>query len=260
MLVNGVLTNAEIWYGLTEREVSRLEEIDRLFLRKLFQVPVSCPIEALYLETGCIPIRVIISLRRVKYLRHLLERDRSEMISKFFYCQWRKPLKQDWTEQVKRDLEILEISTDLNCIRNMKKYTFKQVVKEKARSYAFYNLLERKSAHSKLNDLSYYELRMQDYLTDQKISVRQARIIFKTRTRMTKYWSNYKGMNMSKFCPICRNDRYIDNQQHSFECKVIKMNIQIENEYAQVFGKIDENLAKTLENIEIFREEFLDEI
>ena len=46
ILINGMLTNCEIWYGLTDQEVSQLEEVDRLLLRQIVNVPSSCPIEA----------------------------------------------------------------------------------------------------------------------------------------------------------------------------------------------------------------------
>ena len=68
MLVNGLLTNSEVWYGLTDKEVTKLEEVDRLFLRQVFQVASTCPIEALYLEMGCVPIGNVIKARRLKYL------------------------------------------------------------------------------------------------------------------------------------------------------------------------------------------------
>ena len=102
MLVNGLLTNSEIWYGLSENEVKRLEEVDRLLLRQIFQVASTCPTEALYLELGCIPLGCIIKGRRIKYLHHLTTVDENEMLSKFFYTQWKYPgAKNEWTEQVK---------------------------------------------------------------------------------------------------------------------------------------------------------------
>ena len=33
MLVNGILTNCESWYGLTQTEVDQLEDVDKLLLR-----------------------------------------------------------------------------------------------------------------------------------------------------------------------------------------------------------------------------------
>ena len=106
MLVNGLLTNSEVWYGLTESEVTRLEEVDRLLLRQVLQVASSCPIEALYLELGCVPLGIVIKSRRIKYLHHLVTRNEEEMIFKFFLTQWKYPTgKNEWTECVKKDLK-----------------------------------------------------------------------------------------------------------------------------------------------------------
>ena len=86
MFVNGLHTNCEVWHGLTEGEVTKLEEVDRLLMRKIFQVAPSCPIEALYLESGCITIGIIIKSNRINYLHHLATRKDEEMLTKVFYA------------------------------------------------------------------------------------------------------------------------------------------------------------------------------
>ena len=85
MLVNGMLTYCESWYGLTQTEVDQLEDVDKLLLRQVFGVASSCPIEALYLELGCLPLSLIIKSRRINYLQYLAKRDSNEMLSKFFH-------------------------------------------------------------------------------------------------------------------------------------------------------------------------------
>ena len=52
MLINGTLYNAEIWHNLLKREIEELENVDKIFIRKLQGVPKSTPIEAFYLEFG----------------------------------------------------------------------------------------------------------------------------------------------------------------------------------------------------------------
>ena len=39
MLINGILTNSEVWYNLLKSEIKELEDIDRLLLRRLLRVP-----------------------------------------------------------------------------------------------------------------------------------------------------------------------------------------------------------------------------
>ena len=46
MLINGKLTNAEIWYNLTKNEIEEFESLARLFFRRLLEVPITRPNEA----------------------------------------------------------------------------------------------------------------------------------------------------------------------------------------------------------------------
>ena len=73
MLINGTLTNAEIWYNLTKSEI---ESMDRLFFRRLMEVPITTPTESYYLEFGILPVNVILKTRRINYLHSLLKRDK----------------------------------------------------------------------------------------------------------------------------------------------------------------------------------------
>ena len=95
MFFNAILTNLEIWYNLKQSEIDDLEDLDRLLLRKVFGTLSSCSKEALFLESGAIPIGVIIKSRRVKYLNYLVKENPESMLSKFFYAQWQNEAKND---------------------------------------------------------------------------------------------------------------------------------------------------------------------
>ena len=58
LLVNSILTNSEAWYGLTKSDIELLESVDELLLRRILEVPSTCPKEMLYLEMGCLPIKM----------------------------------------------------------------------------------------------------------------------------------------------------------------------------------------------------------
>ena len=259
ILINGMLFNCEVWYGLTRNQIERLESIDILFLRKLFNVTFSCPTEALFLETGCLPLRFIIASRRLNYLHNLASRQPSEMLSKFFQAQWADPCKNDWSEQVKIDLKSYGLSEDLSEISKFSKSRFKEVVKLETRGIAFTYLMSKKKLHSKLNNLQYCELKTQPYLKQEELTVSQARIIFKSRCRMTVYWENYKGWNLEKSCPVCKITGELDSQGHSFSCSVVVSNIKVAGSLEDIFKEkmIDLQVVKTVENIEKFREEYL---
>ena len=61
MLINGVLFNSEAWHAIKENEVKILESVDEHLLRSIVGAHAKTPVEFLYLETGTMPIRFIIS-------------------------------------------------------------------------------------------------------------------------------------------------------------------------------------------------------
>ena len=260
ILVNGILTNSEVWYNLTKNEIKQLEDVDKLLLRQVFSVPSSCPIEALYLELGCMPLEFIIKTRRINYLHYLVSRDKNEMLFKFFITQWNYPAsRNEWTEQVRKDLKDFDLIEDLEWIKTKSKLTFKTLVKIKAREIAFTYLNNKKATHSKLKNLFYVELEIQQYLKDKKITRKQAHILFRFRTRMANYWDNFKGSQYNPVCPVCNDANSVDTQQHSFQCNVLAQYVEVNGKYEDIFySKVDNKLAETVENITKLRENYIE--
>ena len=86
--------------------------MDRLLIRQVFSV------EVLYLDLECVPIGLVSKSRRVNYLHHFVTTIEEEMLLKFFHTQWKYPAqKNEWTEQVKVDLQELGIDDDLRLIK-----------------------------------------------------------------------------------------------------------------------------------------------
>ena len=177
------------------------------------------------------------------------------MLYRVFINQWKYPVKGDWVEEVKLNLSELGINLSLDEIKSKSKASFKRMVKAKIKEYTLNHLLELKEKHSKMDNLHYSELKMQDYLRDPKISVVEAKNIFRFRTRSAHFKENMKSYYTELLCPLC--NEHLDTQAHSFECRVVKMNIKIEGSYKDVFGKkIKPELAKTLLNITNLRENY----
>ena len=72
MLINAILFNSEAWHSVEKEDIKKLEKIDEMLLRSLMGSHQKTPIEFLYLETGSLPIRYIISIRRMNYLKTIL--------------------------------------------------------------------------------------------------------------------------------------------------------------------------------------------
>ena len=63
------------------------------------------------------------------------------MLPKVFRAQLRRPVKGDWTEIVKKDLEDFDIKLSFDEIRRKTKDSFKKIVIEACKKYSFKNLL-----------------------------------------------------------------------------------------------------------------------
>ena len=193
MFVNGTLTNADVWYGLENKDLKPLEDLDRQLIRKEFIFPISTPLEALHLELGLLPLSCIVKERRVNYLHYLLKSDHSKMLHKFFEAQMENPSKKDWAEQIRADLTDLGFKEDLEWIQSESEYTFKKLVKVRIKEFALDKLNENKFEHSKMDSLIYPELKIQDYLISEDFSIEEKRILFHSRTRMVDYSENFRG-------------------------------------------------------------------
>ena len=245
MLINGVLTNAEIWYNLQKSEIKELEDLDKILLRKPLGAPVSTPGEAFFLELGILPINIIIKSRRINYLHYLLTRKETEMLSIFFFTQWNNPTKGDWCEQIKSDLEEFGISCNFELIKSKTKNAFKNLVKIKAKEQTLKILTEKQSKHSKMSKLHYSEIKIQDYFHLPKVKINQKRTIFKWRTHMENFAENYRGREGPSLCPLC--ETHLDNQETSVRCPEVKKELNINANIKDVF---EEDISlKTIETI-----------
>ena len=63
LFLNSILTNADVWYGLSDKQVCQVEVVDRLLLRKFLNTPISTPIEGIQLELGTFSVGTIIKAR-----------------------------------------------------------------------------------------------------------------------------------------------------------------------------------------------------
>ena len=233
MFINGILTNAEVWYNLNKDDIKALEDLDLVLLRKVMKVPYTTPKEAYYLELGILSIGTIIKMRRVKYVHYILNRSKDDMLYRFFLTQLQYPTPGDWTEQVKQDFEDLGIPFNFELIQKKSKNQFKNFVKIKTEEYELNRMQEKQTKHSKMNNLSYDEMKTQGYLQTEGITTEEALNLFKWRVRMAPVGENFRAGQSSTVCPLCST--HLDNQAMTINCvkiqQIVKTNIKIEDIY-----------------------------
>ena len=227
LFVSSLLFNEEVWYGIKTSELAALESPDRKLLKRILGLPSSAPSAELYLELGLMRIGTILKARRLNFLHYLTKLTRSEMLSKFFRCQWCYTKEYDWCTQIRKDLADFDLPSDLAKISSSSKIKWNTLVKKRAKVFELRELLNMKQSKykSKMGDLVYNSLTMQDYLVECEVNL--AKIILSYRLNMSKFWGNFKGKEKMKMCPLC--DSHEDLQCLSFQCPVIieKVNPQV---------------------------------
>ena len=115
----------------------------------------------------------------------------TDLLKQFFEIQKKYPAKNDWILTIKEDLETLSLKMTFDEIKFTKKAIFKKIIKEKACLSAFTYLLEQKEEHTKMEFLSYNKLSVQSYFCTSEISTKNAKSIFKYRTKMSNVKENF---------------------------------------------------------------------
>ena len=248
ILVNGMLTNAETWYNLTAAELKDFEKIDRLFFMKLFEVPRSTPMIAFYLETGSLPLWVMIKVRRLIYLHTILRSPKTGMLYRVFIIQWKFPAPGDWILQVRDDLMDFDLPSDLEWLSRKSANVFKTLVKKKARLFAFQELESKKETYKKLKSLKYSELKVENYLMDEKFRYDEKKTLFQFRTRMAKFGNNFKSGKILTICPLCK--LHFDDQSLCLKCPKIRKQIECDIDISDLFTEnISSKTAKVLSEV-----------
>ena len=121
--------------------------------------------------------------------------------------------------------------------------------------YEYNQLMNIKQTHSKLNNLCYTKLELQNYLKLEVLNASEAQMLFKYRVRMASYGENFRGEENAILCPLCYT--HLDSQKMCYEnCPVLRQNIKISGSYNQIFDtSVSIEVVQTLSRIDRLRDE-----
>lgn len=227
LLLSTLISNSEVWYNLTNKDISKLESVDEALLRRILSAHSKTPLELLYLETGNIPIRFIIMARRLNFLWYILNEEEDLLIRRCLEAQMDHPSRGNWVKTVTEDMKDLEINLDkptIDQIEGTDKLTFKQIIKSKVQRKAFEHLTKLKDSHSKARKLRHKNLEMQRYLKPETedLTIIEKKFIFAARTRMLDLKGNFKSGLAEIKCRKCHMEE--ETQKHLLECPQLSDN------------------------------------
>ena len=114
ILVNSLLFTAETWSNLKEADIKRLEQVDQGLLSSLVSGHSKCASEFVYLETGSLKLRHILTQNRLMFHHYLLGLNEEETLKKVYEKQKKDPTKSDWFQLLTKDFQFIEETMDEN--------------------------------------------------------------------------------------------------------------------------------------------------
>ena len=266
IFLNGILTNAEAWYNVKEEHLKILEAADNELMRKLLNAHSKTACELLFLETGKIPIRHIISKKRFMYLWHILKQNDDQLIKKVYDAQKIKCTKGDWYETIQHEKDKYGIAETDEEISKLSKNKFRKLVENKVNSHAFNSLKQKAASHSKsLNILDEVKnqgiVKRRSYLKENTLSRSDCQLLFQLRTKMLDVKANFSNMyNKDLTCRTCKEAGTIENEDHILQCEILKSEIEnSEVSFDYVFKDLKKQIlaVKTFKSVLRKREVFL---
>ena len=110
------------------------------------------------------------------YYWTLLNKSDDELAKQVFNIQNKFSVKDDWVNQVKLDLNELEIQITEEKIKGMKYEEYKKIIRTKLDEKFLDYLLLLKASHTKTENLTSYSL--QEYLKSENLTFKQKQLLF----------------------------------------------------------------------------------
>ena len=102
VFLNGILTNAESWHGLSSTHIRQLESMDKLLIRKLLNTPVTTHIESMYIEHWLLSLNTTIKACRLNFQHFLVTRSKVKWSKEFSNNSGTGLLRMIWQLQCAR--------------------------------------------------------------------------------------------------------------------------------------------------------------
>ena len=257
MLINGILTNSEVWYNVGEDHYKVLESADKDLMKRMLDAHSKTASELFYLETGKIPIRFLISKRRLNYLWQILTRNDDELIKKVYNTQKVTSTKGDWFGMIQKEKTKYGIEVSDDEIAKMSRFRFKSLVDKRVNSFAFEYLKGIAVKHSKstkiLEETSKLKsLKRKDYLKENNLSKKDSQLLFRLRTRMLDVKSNFGEMYENDLkCRTCSVASAEENEDHLLVCDGLKS--EVDNNEKITFNSVFMNLENQKKAVKAFK-------
>ena len=247
ILLSKMLLSAESWHKLFLYQIEKLEEVDRMFFRQLFNCHSKTAIEFYYIESASIPIRIKVSAKRLMYWWHILHVDKSELIYRVYSAQKLSPISGDCVNQLENDKEKFSITLSDKEMASISQEKFRKYVRKKSieLTIEYLEKLQRKNSKSKLLDMK--DMRISSYLQDIRFSKCERELLFQLRSRTIWVKENFPNayLDNNMLCDLCQ--LFPCTQSHPLHCPKLTTTMIVDKKLnisdSHLYGDVDQQLV-----------------
>ena len=217
-ILPSLLNNSDVWVGIDEPTVNRLESLQNKMFRQLFAVPDSTPIPMLRFDLGCLTMKERIDMKKLNFIKHLKSLDSESLAAEIYQVQ----AKYNFPGLVSEGRKLMRFYELPNIVDEeiaVSQQQWKKMVKEAIKVKSEKNVHKNFQSLSKLRNKEYEteDLVMKPYVQNMKL--REARTFFRVRSSMIiskmNMKSNPKFAEQLWKCDDCLS---MDSQSHILWC------------------------------------------
>ena len=214
ILIPKILYGCETWTNITKQQIDKLEKIQKDALQRIFNIPRTTSRFGLYFECGILPIEHRIIIRKLMYLKKILNMPDSRLVKIVYNEQKRLGMTKCWWNEVWTIIKNLGITINENHISIMTKKEWSKLVK--AIIVVRLNEINKKNSETKLRLIRNSHFGLKAYLKDTKASD-----LLMLKLNMIDLKANYTAKYKDNTCRRCgKHKEYVE---HLWECKKFKM-------------------------------------
>ena len=211
-----LFSNSECWIDIPKKAVNILTSVVCSFLRSLYSTPKSCPIMALFWDTGTLLVPNYIILKKLLFYHHLLQLPNTALAKQIMNKQKEEKSEFGFVSECESFLSELDIEEDPS---TFSKRLWKKYIYSKIHSKNKSDILTQVQSYKKLN---YNKLVSENYGIQpymKTMTVNMARTFFASRAMMlSTVQMNFKNIPEYKANDYrCGCGEY-DHQDHLTSC------------------------------------------
>ena len=238
VFLSTIIFNSQAWTNLLIEDLKKLQVIQLRYLKRILSSPQSTANCFVFLEMGVLPIEYVIHCRQLGFLYHILCLEEQDPVKQIYHEQLSLPFEKNWgnkTQSLLAQYDLKDVSPS-----DMSKSSWKQMVKDKVRAYAFNTLVNEASVKTKICHLTYTTFTPQPYIS--KFPPKVASVVFKIRSKNIECKANRKSSSSDMLCRLCKTSG--ETQEHIINCPCVKHEDEEDLDISPIMNQDTENHSK----------------